>query len=63
METDLAKLDVHTLQSLLAIETKKFLTSLDDGTQLEVLYPISERIKELRNLIDRKQVFQKTSDQ
>ena len=63
MERDLSMLDLQTLHSLLTIETEKFLSSLEDGTQLEQLYPINERIKEIRNLIDQKQVFQKQSNQ
>ncbi|HEX8332673.1 MAG TPA: hypothetical protein VF622_08620 [Segetibacter sp.] len=64
MSRDLSILDLHTLQSLLAIETEKFLSSLEDGTQLDELYPMNERIKELRNLIESKQqVLQKTSNQ
>jgi hypothetical protein len=56
-------LDIHTLQSLLAIETQQFLSSLEDGTQLEELYPMNERIKEIRNLIEDKRVLQKTVNQ
>jgi hypothetical protein len=56
-------LDIHTLQSLLAIETQQFLSSLEDGTQLEELYPMNERIKEIRNLIEDKRVLQKPSNQ
>ena len=63
MSRDLSMLDLQTLQSLLAIETGKFLSSLEDGTQLDELYPMNERIKELRNLIESKQVLQKTSNQ
>jgi hypothetical protein len=51
------------LQSLLAIETQQFLSSLEDGTQLEELYPMNERIKEIRNLIEDKRVLQRTSNQ
>ncbi len=54
MKKELQEMSIAELQLLFMTDTKRFIEALDDGTPINLLQPMRERIKEIGNLLDEK---------
>ena len=54
MKEELQDMKLEDLQVLFMTETKVFIEALDNGTPLDVLQPMRDRIKQVGDLIEAK---------